>query len=147
MSGRDNEFLLASTGHRLTPQRRIIFDALCQSHRTMTAPEMFLRLRDKHPSLGRATVFRSLDALVAAGLAQRFERDGHVYAYASCSTHHHHHLICTNCNHTTEIDEDVIAPLVDSLSRRYGFSAKHQTLDFHGLCAACQRQEPSSAPA
>ena len=36
------------------------------------------------PRIGRATVFRTLEALVAAGVARRLELDGHVYGYVAC---------------------------------------------------------------
>jgi Fur family transcriptional regulator, ferric uptake regulator len=134
---RDTEARLASAGHRLTAQRVIILDALRRSRRTVTAPELFEQLRSEHPSLGRATVFRNLDALVEAGLAQRFEREGHVYAYASCSPAHHHHLVCAHCDRAIEIEEDVIGPLVGDIAARYGFSVAHQSLDFYGICADC----------
>ena len=29
-----------------------------------------------------------------AGLAQRFEAEGHVHVYTSCADNHHHHLVC-----------------------------------------------------
>lgn len=134
---RETEERMASLGHRLTAQRVLILDALRKSRRTATAQELFDRLRVRHPYLGRATVFRNLDALVDAGLAQRFERAGHVYAYASCSPEHHHHLVCSVCDRATELDEDVVAPLMDDLQRRYGFTVEHTSLDFYGTCAEC----------
>ena len=135
---------LAVGGHRLTPQRVAILDALRRRHSTVTAQELYEDLRPRHPSLGRATVFRSLDALVEIGLARRFERAGHVYAYASCSPEHHHHLLCSRCNRATEIDEVLVAPLLHTLDEHYGFIVEHESLDFYGVCADCRRADPSS---
>lgn len=105
----------------------------------ITAQQLYEKLRAHHPSLGRATVFRNLDALVDAGLAQRFEREGHVYAYASCSPHHHHHLVCDLCGRTTEIDEELVVPLLEKLAAQYGFTVEHQSLDFYGTCGNCAK--------
>ena len=130
---------MAALGQRLTPQRRAVLDALRKARRTVTAPDLYEELAASHPALGRATVFRSLDALVDAGLAQRFERPGHVYAYAACSaSDHHHHLLCIHCDRTVEIDEAVIGPLVSQLTRRYGFAVDHSSLDFYGACHRCR---------
>jgi len=128
---------LSARGRRPTAQRLLVLEALRRSRRTVTAADLFEQLRADHPLIGRATVFRSLDSLVDAGLAQRFERAGHVSAYAACSTEHHHHLVCTGCDTTVEIDEASIARLAGELSQRHGFTVHHGTLDFYGLCASC----------
>ncbi|MGI8848351.1 MAG: Fur family transcriptional regulator [Candidatus Dormibacteria bacterium] len=128
---------LATLGHRLTAQRVVILEALRLAQRTVTAQELFESLRVDHPYLGRATVFRNVDALVDVGLAQRFERSGHVYAYASCSPEHHHHLVCSRCARAIEVEEIVVLPLVEKLHETYGFSVEHSALDFYGVCGDC----------
>jgi Fur family transcriptional regulator, ferric uptake regulator len=132
---------LGARGQRPTAQRLLVLDALRRTTRTLTAAELYEQLRRSHPLLGRATVFRSLDSLVDAGLAQRFERPGHVYAYAACSGGHHHHLVCTHCDRTIEIDEASIAQLVAAMSERHGFSVDHASLDFYGRCDECAAQK------
>lgn len=138
---------LSAQGRRPTTQRLIVLEALRRSRRTVTAPELFDQLREQHPLIGRATVFRSLDSLVDAGLAQRFERAGHIYAYAACSTAHHHHLVCTRCDTTIEIDEASVARLAGELAQSHGFTVHHGTLDFYGLCASCARRSRGERPA
>src|SRR5438067_5399151 len=93
---------LAASGHRLTTQRMIVAAALARTRRTVSAQELYDTIRVEHPVLGRATVFRTLDFLVDAGLAQRFEGEGHVYVYTACEESHHHHLVCRTCAATTE---------------------------------------------
>jgi len=132
---------MAARGRRPTAQRLVVLEALRGAKRTVTAPELFDQLREDNPLIGRATVFRTLDSLVDAGLAQRFERPGHVYAYAACSSAHHHHLVCTVCNTTIEIDEAALGMLTRELESRHGFTVHHATLDFYGLCERCAQQE------
>ena len=128
---------LAARGRRPTAQRLVVLESLRRSARTLTAQELYDQLRRTHPLLGRATVFRALDSLVEAGLAQRFERPGHVYAYAACSAQHHHHLVCTQCDRTIEVDEASIGHLVAGLAREHGFTVDHASLDFYGRCRRC----------
>ena len=130
---------LEAQGRRPTAQRLEVLDALRRSSRSVTAADLYEQLRAHNPLLGRATVFRSLDSLVDAGLAQRFERPGHVYAYAACSEVHHHHLVCTRCDATFEIDERAVGRLVQELAHRHGFTVHHGSLDFYGLCRTCGR--------
>jgi Fur family ferric uptake transcriptional regulator len=126
------------SGQRLTPQRMAIAEVLARSPKQASAQELYDRVRRKHPYIGRATVFRSLDMLVHAGLAQRLERPGHVSAYVWCEPGHHHHLICTSCGNVEELDEKAVAPLAEAIVRTRGFRVDHAALDFYGICRACR---------
>src|SRR5256885_7482154 len=112
------ETALQQTGVRLTPQRLAIATVLAQTGKETSAQELYERVRRKHAYIGRATVFRSLDTLVTAGLAQRLERPGHVSAYVWCEPGHHHHLICTTCRAVEDLDEEAGAPLAGAIARQ-----------------------------
>ncbi len=130
---------LQRSGLRLTPQRMAIAEALAGASKEASAQELYDRVRRRHPYIGRATVFRSLDTLVGAGLAQRLERPGHISAYIWCEPGHHHHLICSSCRSVEELDEEAVAPLAQTIARQRGFRVDHATLDFYGQCRACAR--------
>jgi Fur family ferric uptake transcriptional regulator len=133
------ESALQRSGLRLTPQRMAIAEALAGASKEASAQELYDRVRRRHPYIGRATVFRSLDTLVGAGLAQRLERPGHISAYVWCEPGHHHHLICSSCRTVEELDEEAVAPLAKTIARQRGFRVDHATLDFYGQCRACSR--------
>ena len=103
----------------------------------MTAQELYERLRRHDPRIGRATVFRTLEALVAAGVARRLEQDGHVYGYVACRPEHHHHLACDRCGRVEEIDEGYIAPVAERVSLDLGFTIDDARMDFYGRCSRC----------
>src|SRR5437660_10145355 len=125
------ETALQQTGVRLTPQRLAIASVLAQTGKETSALELYERVRKKHAYIGRATVFRSLDMLVSAGLAQRLERPGHVSAYIWCEARHHHHLICTTCRTVEDLGEDAVAPLAETIARQRGFRVDHATLHLY----------------
>jgi Fur family transcriptional regulator, ferric uptake regulator len=131
---------LRDAGERVTRQRLLVAGALAESRRRMSAQDLYERLRDVEPGIGRATVFRTLEALVAAGLARRLEQDGHVYGYVSCAPEHHHHVACDRCGRVDEIDEAFISPLTERLTAELGFQVDDARLDFYGRCAACARR-------
>ena len=131
----------ASQGRRLTRQRVIVAEALASAKRAQSAQELYERIKASHPTLGRATVYRALEAEVQDGMASRFERDGHVSAYIACDAEHHHHLVCTRCQRVLDLDETVVAPLLMSVGRRHEFKVDHAALDFYGLCRRCRRSE------
>ncbi|HEY8731601.1 MAG TPA: Fur family transcriptional regulator [Candidatus Limnocylindria bacterium] len=131
---------LTSRGRRLTRQRVIVAEVLASAKRALSAQELYERIKPAHPTLGRATVYRALEAQVQDGMASRFERDGHVSAYIACDAGHHHHLVCTRCQHVEDLDETVVAPLLSSVGRRHDFQVDHAALDFYGLCRSCRRK-------
>jgi Fur family transcriptional regulator, ferric uptake regulator len=131
---------MASQGRRLTRQRVVVAEALASAKRALSAQELYERIQATHPTLGRATVYRALEAQVQDGMASRFERDGHVSAYIACDAEHHHHLVCTKCQRVEDLDEAAVAPLLASVGRRHDFQVDHAALDFYGLCRSCRRK-------
>jgi Fur family ferric uptake transcriptional regulator len=133
---------LTSQGRRLTRQRVIVAEALAAAKRALSAQELYERIKASHTTLGRATVYRALEAQVQDGMASRFERDGHVSAYVACDAQHHHHLVCTRCQRVEDLDEAFVAPMLSSVGRRHDFQVDHAALDFYGLCRRCRRKAP-----
>jgi len=129
---------LAAAGERVTRQRLLVADALAAVGRQVSAQDLYNRLRRRDPRIGRATVFRTLEALVAAGVARRLEQDGHVYGYVACRPEHHHHLACDRCGRVEEIGEGYIAPVAERVAADLGFTIDDARLDFYGLCADCR---------
>jgi Fur family ferric uptake transcriptional regulator len=136
---------LTAAGERVTRQRLLVANALAGSGRQLTAEQLYRTLRRQVPGIGRATVFRTLETLVEAGVARRLELDGHVYAYVACLPEHHHHLACTRCGRVEEIDEAYITPIAQRLALDLGFEIDDARLDFYGRCAACRVEDAASA--
>jgi Fur family ferric uptake transcriptional regulator len=132
---------LSAAGERVTRQRLLVADALASHGRRITAQGLYDRLRRVDPRIGRATVFRTLEALVTAGVARRLEQDGHVYGYVACRPDHHHHLACDRCGRVEEIEESYITPVADRVAADLGFEIDDARLDFYGLCAICRAAE------
>lgn len=138
---------LRAAGERVTPQRVVVADALAEEGRQVTAQELWESLRRQRPGLGRATVFRTLEALVSAGVARRLELEGHVYGYVSCTPRHHHHISCGTCGRVEEIGEAYIRPVAERLSAELGFEIDDARLDFYGRCGRCRAAEAAEGQA
>jgi len=132
---------LRAAGERVTPQRLLVADALAAAGRQLTAQELWERVRRRAPSVGRATIFRTLETLVAAGVARRLELENHVYGYVACQPQHHHHLSCVRCGRVEEIGEGYIRPVAQQLAADLGFVIDDGRLDFYGRCARCVEAE------
>ena len=129
---------LAAAGERVTRQRLLVADTLARAGRQLTASEIYDRVRAVERSLGRATVFRTLDRLVEAGVARRLELEGHVYAYVACEPEHHHHLSCTVCGRVAEIPESWVQAIARRAEADLGFEIDDGRVDFYGRCSRCR---------
>ena len=116
---------------RLTPQRRAVLDAVSAQEGSFSVVDVYDRARKREPSLGLATVYRTVELLRESGSVRQLAG-----AYVRCHAGHHHHLVCTSCG-SVEETELCGAPSPAMLERRHGFVAQSHELDVFGLCARC----------
>lgn len=129
---------LSRRGYRLTPQRMMILEAVEAADDHISADEIYTRVCDRYPHLNISTVYRTLELLKELGLATETDMgDGRV-RYHSIRKGHHHHLVCQNCGCIIDLDETVLLPLKDALSREYGFNADLKHLAIFGQCGKCR---------
>jgi Fur family transcriptional regulator, ferric uptake regulator len=117
---------------RLTPQRRAVLNAIGAEPGSFTATEIYDSARSAEPSLGLATVYRTLELLRATGLVRQLGGA----TYVRCHPGHHHHLVCLTCG-AVEETELCGAPSPAILRRRHGFLAETHELDVYGTCRLC----------
>ncbi len=130
---------LAAAGERVTEQRLAIAAALAAAGRQVSAAQLYDSIRRSEPPIGRATVFRTLERLVEAGVARRLDAEGRASSYVACQPEHHHHLSCSSCGGVEEIPESWVAPLARRATRELGFEIEDARLDFYGRCRRCRK--------
>jgi len=129
---------LRARGRRMTLQRRAVLEAMAGLGCAQDAEAIHTRARRRLPRLGLVTVYRTLDAFVAEGLAQRvFLGDGRV-RYDLQDTPHHHHLVCLDCGRVERLD-DCRLPPPRRLGRLHGFRVTAHRLELFGRCPDCRR--------
>lgn len=88
-------------------------------------------------NLSTKTVYESLHAFVAAGLARRFEPAGSPARYELRVGDNHHHLVCRSCGTAVDIDCTVgAAPCLEPSSTN-GFAIDEAEVTFWGTCPDC----------
>ena len=132
---------LRQLGHRITPQREMIVEAIVHSDRHLTADEIFAQVRQRTQVINIATVYRTLEVLVQRGLVSRVDLQDGQWVYTPNSHGPHIHLVCRLCGGTLDAEYRLIAPLIADLQAQYGFAADAQHLSIPGLCQACQKEE------
>jgi Fur family ferric uptake transcriptional regulator len=136
------EIYLADQGLRSTTQRDKILHIFIKAGRHVSAEELYLRVIKVHPSIGYATVYRTLKLLAAAGLAdERHFEDGYTRYEYKASDNHHDHLICTKCGLILEFENQRIEALQQDIAKQNHFKVQNHKLELYGLCKACQRKK------
>jgi Fe2+ or Zn2+ uptake regulation protein len=98
----ENEALrrsLEQAGWRYTRQRRAVYDHLCAATSHPTAEQLYTSVRADIPNISLATVYKALEALVDAGVANRLANGTGPARYDGRSEAHYHF----RCEQTGEI--------------------------------------------
>jgi Fur family zinc uptake transcriptional regulator len=134
----DAEAICRQSGARLTTLRRQVLTLLLEASGPKTAYELLDRLREER-SATPAGIYRSLDFLLAHGLAHRLESRK---AFVACVHPDHPHvsqfLICRRCGTAVEVEDERISSVVGEWGERLGFEVEGESLEVSGSCATCR---------
>lgn len=136
-------------GRALAPHDGAVLAALRETASHPTAGEVHDAVRRRYPHMGRATVYRALQRLEAAGLAVEVGRDS-LGRHYDARTERHDHAVCTECGRVHDIlpeddlPADVLAELAH-LAQAAGVAVDTYEIRLYGRCAACQ--DTQTAPA
>jgi len=122
-------------GYKMTPQRRVILEAIVSSTSHPTAEEIYEVVRQRMPDTSLATVYNTLRELVA--IKEAFELDlGRGVRHYEISDGEHAHLVCLNCERIQDIRGD-FAQLHSLFQHGNGFHPVRYVVTIHGYCSAC----------
>lgn len=125
---------LRDRGWRLTAQRRVIAEAMTGDHVHLAADEVLDRARTTLPEVSLATVYNTLNELVAIGeLLEITHADGRK-RYDPNVHERHHHLVCVDCGRMLDVHAG--SPALDD-DQRHGFELLDADVTFRGRCPDC----------
>lgn len=134
---------LRRQGYRLTPQRRLILDALCDLGGHVTINALYDEVQRRSPAVDRATVYRALHLFETLHLVVSAEIEGQtVYEIAAATPHHH--LVCQVCGRVEGLADHHLTPLAQHLLHEHGFELTLNHLTLSGVCRRCR---PAASPA
>ena len=129
---------LRAAGHRSTHPRQIVIEAVVDQPSRFTAGELCDEVARRAPTVGRATVFRTMQLLAEAGVLERVHGDGGRDAYVVDTRGHHHHMVCGSCRAVVSLEGCGLDDFLGSLANSYGFAADSHFVEIYGRCAACR---------
>ncbi len=129
---------LEESGLKLSRAREVIFCEAMKAHGHFAAEELVKQCKKHHQCVSRASVYRGLRELLAAGIiretafGEKHQHYEHVYDEKL-----HHHARCIHCYEIIEFpcldnDRKYIAVL-----EKQGFRVLGHELHFYGICRKC----------
>lgn len=120
---------------KFTNQRKVIISEFFRIGGHISAEELFRLVKKKASGVGLASVYRTINSLVAAGLAveRRFLDRTSVYEVHE-DGHHHDHLICMKCRKIFEFENEEIENQQRRVAENLGFDLKDHKLELYGWC-------------
>ncbi|GGM91206.1 transcriptional repressor [Thermus composti] len=117
---------------RSTKQRRAIREAFLEAGRPLSPQEVLSLARRKVPSLGLATVYRTLKGLVEEGFLTAVALPGEPPRYEPAGQGHHHHFLCRRCGRVYELSGCGLKADLPP-----GFQAEGHEVTVYGRCPEC----------
>jgi Fur family transcriptional regulator, ferric uptake regulator len=137
----DGRDALRESGHRLTPQRVLVWDVLRRAgDRHMSAEQIFNEVQKTLPTFNVASVYRTLSLLAELGLAKETRLPEGPAVWEIAHDHQHHHLVCRRCGSITHHEEPALSQVALHLLQQHGFAAEELDLLVTGLCLQCRER-------
>jgi Fur family ferric uptake transcriptional regulator len=123
---------LQTRGMRLTRERASVVTEVFSCHEHFDSDQLVDRLAavEEDKRVSRATVYRTLNEMVEAGLLRKVARSQnrdvyeHDYGYPR-----HDHLICSKCGTLTEFENQPLAGLLEQVAQQHGFRVTGHRLE------------------
>lgn len=125
---------LDEAGHRSGSARNRVVELLAGAECALTALEIDRRIE----SVGRASVYRTLERLEQLKLIQRVEVGGDAAGYERVDPHaHHHHIVCQECGGLSPFTSAPLEGAIEAVGRESGFAVSSHDVVLRGTCPSC----------
>lgn len=120
---------------RATVQRDRVADLIFSKRSHFDVQTLIKEVQIRHPDIGPATIYRTVNTLCDAGLLQEsLQSTAGVTLYEPQEEEHHDHIVCTDCGEIFEFHDEVIEDAQTKALRKLNFQAtKHK----HVIYAKC----------
>ena len=126
-------------GGRRSSKRDFIVNRFLRQEGHLSADELVVTIRREDARISRATIYRTLQWMVDAGIARRVEfGDGRFRFEHSYRHPRHFHLICKTCNQSSEFLSSDIEALIEEVAAARNFTARQSVLQIYGQCENCR---------
>ena len=137
---------LKPEGGKRSSKREQIVNVFLRQEGHLSADDLVDLIRRDDHRISRATVYRTLQWMVDAGIARKVDfGEGRFRFEHSYRQPRHFHLICKACHRSYEFLSSDIEGLVEEVAAARNFSPSQSVVQIYGTCEACKtgRQAPN----
>jgi Fur family ferric uptake transcriptional regulator len=136
---------LKPEGGKRSSKRALILDVFLRQEGHLSADDLVDLIRREDQRISRATVYRTLQWMVEAGIARKVDFGEGKFRFEHSYRHpRHFHLICKACNRSSEFLSSDIEALIEEVAAARSFSARQSVLQIYGTCEECRTGRPAS---
>lgn len=130
-----------------TKQKKLILDLMIkEKNRQLSCDEITYILLNQNTPVGKTTVYRQLEKLVADGVIKKtnvHNSKSFLYQYIdrelNCDAHLH--LRCTNCGKYIHLGCDFMNKVNEHISEHHDFIVDNSNTEILGVCGGCLKEE------
>jgi Fur family ferric uptake transcriptional regulator len=133
-------------GGRRSGKRDLIVNVFLRQEGHLSAEDLVELIRGADTRISRATVYRTLQWMVDAGIARRVDFGEGRFRFEHSYRHpRHFHLICKSCNQSFEFLSSDIEGLLEEITDARNFVPRQSVLQIYGTCEHCRAGRSTSA--
>ena len=130
---------LGPAGGKHSIKRDRIVQVFLRQEGHVSADDLFDQVRREAAGIGRATVYRTLQWMVGAGIARKVDfGDGRSRFEPSYRHPRHFHLICTTCHSSSEFLSSDVESLMEEIAAARNFATTQAVVQIYGTCEQCR---------
>ena len=130
---------LRPQGGKRSSKRDQIVNVFLRQEGHLSADDLVDRIRTEDRRISRATVYRTLQWMVDAGIARKVDFGEGRFRFEHSYRHpRHFHLICKTCNQSSEFLSSDIEALIEEIASARNFTARQSVLQIYGECDDCR---------
>lgn len=130
--------LLRREGYRLTPQRRVILQALEVLGGHLTVEDIHRAVRQRLPGVDLSTVYRVVRLFVRLGVLDRHELADGSAVYELHREAVHGHFVCEGCGRVAHLDPGPLHGVRRALQKIPHGTVRRLSLTVVGICTRCR---------
>jgi Fur family ferric uptake transcriptional regulator len=136
---------LKPVGSKRSSKREQIVNVFLRQEGHLSADDLVDLIRREDRRISRATVYRTLQWMVDAGIARKVDfGEGRFRFEHSYRQPRHFHLICKTCHRSFEFLSSDIEGLVEEVAAARNFTASQSVVQIYGTCEACRTGRSSA---
>ena len=130
---------LKPSGGKRSSKREQIVNVFLRQEGHLSADDLVDLIRGEDHRISRATVYRTLQWMVDAGIARKVDfGEGRFRFEHSYRQPRHFHLICKTCHRSFEFLSSDIEGLVEEVAAARSFTASQSVVQIYGTCEECR---------